>query len=343
MLRGYRIARGWTQAQLAEETTKAAHRDVAGPGPLTQDPRSEWGLSVEAIQRLETGKRQPRQRTISLIATALDLTSEERASLRDAATARSALHNIPLRLKDLIGRAEDLKRLRNLLGANRLICLTGPGGIGKTQLALAVAVQLRSAGIYRDGIWLVDFGGSDRADGALTMLCTALMRFLDVPSMETMEDILGALNAHQALLILDGCDGMNREVASLVGSIVRRCAEVSILATTREPLGVPEEQVLRLAPLSVDSAVNLLLETVRAADVVVRDLDKSSSVADMCRMVDCLPAAIELAAGWLDTLSLSDLQVCLPRLLILPCAACHSGDSTMKNVIDASYRLLTSR
>lgn len=249
----------------------------------------------------------------------------------------------------LIGREVPLRELRDLLARERMVTLVGPGGVGKTRCALEVA---------RDG------GGST---GPAVLLLAPLADPGAVPSalaaalhlQVVRGDVLTACVAHLAagprLLVVDNCEHLIDATRDVVGALLDGCPELTVLATSREPLGLPAEAPYRLPPLPLPlpdgrgslervPAVALFLD--RAARVrpgFAPDADDVALVADVVRRLDGLPLAIELAAGRLSGFSLRDLHDRLDRALDLLTGGRRSGEArhrTLRATVEWSYALL---
>lgn len=245
----------------------------------------------------------------------------------------------------LIGREPQLRALRELLATERLVTLVGPGGVGKTRLALEVARGNGAAAVLR----LAPVTDSAALPHALA---TALN--LKVDRGEVLAACLAVLADHPGLLVVDNCEHLLDGVRDAVDTILTTCPGTTLLATSREPLGLPAEHLYRLAPLALprpgDNAAQvpssaLFLERARRVrpgpPPTEEDLRK---VAGIVRRLDGMPLAIELAAGRLSTFSLTDLQRRLERSLDLLAGGTSSADRrhrTLRATLEWSYELLT--
>jgi len=215
-------------------------------------------------------------------------------------------HNLPARRTRLIGRDALVAELASEARGSRLLTLVGPGGVGKTSVALAVAEDL--AGQF-DQISFVDFSSVDEPSKALLSVSTAL--HLPADAGDALTAILAQLSRGSGFLLLDNCEHVVEDVARLSDALLNSGARVRILTTSREPLNVASERIRRVEPLATppvgvatasDSllfpAVQLFVErAAHTSDYVFVD-DDASAVAEICRSLDGLPLAIELAAGW---------------------------------------------
>ncbi len=237
------------------------------------------------------------------------------AARRQGAAVKRRLHNLPLQLTSFIGRRRELEDVRGALGRTRLLTLTGPGGCGKTRLALEIAEG--AVGDFEDGVWVIELASV--FDPALVVQETAAVLELLVRSSEHAADVLaGQIGDRELMLVVDNCEHLIDACAELAGSLLRACPNLRILATSREPLRVSGEVTWRvpslalpaaaLAPdpdvLDAYAAVRLFGE--RASDVVAGfslDDENAAAVAEICRRLDGMPLAIELAAARIALLS----------------------------------------
>ena len=265
-------------------------------------------------------------------------------------------HNLPFATTRVIGREEIATRLVAQLSRERLVTVVGPGGIGKTTNALAVAEQM--IGAYEHGVWLVDL--APLRDPGLVPSAVATVLGLETRTEDPLPGLVAALRDNQTLLILDNCEHLIDAVADLAAAVLSGAPGVIILATSREPLGIPGERVHRLGPLSSPEpspgltsaqaaafpAVRLFVERVTAIveDFALTDANASQVVA-ICRRLDGLPLAIELAAPHVEVLGLEGLatrlDASLRRLSGARRRAAMPRHRTMQAVIDWSYDLLS--
>jgi len=224
-------------------------------------------------------------------------------------------HNLPLQLTTFVGRGNELAELQRLLAAKRFVTLTAVGGAGKTRLALEVANRALDA--YPDGAWLVDL--TLIKDGHLVArVFGSTLGVHERPRQPIAETVVEHLRGRRLLLVVDNCEHVIADSADLVHAILRSCPGVTVLATSREPLRVSGETVWRVAPLAVpDSrafidlrelthyeAVGLFLDRARlAAPGFEISAENASAVAQLCRRLDGIPLAIELAAARAGSMS----------------------------------------
>ncbi|WP_106401870.1 BTAD domain-containing putative transcriptional regulator [Actinocorallia populi] len=267
--------------------------------------------------------------------------------------------NLPVPLTGLVGRSGAVSEVGARLGTDRLVTLTGPGGVGKTRLALEVAG--RADGSHADGVWLVELAplpaGTTGTTG-LADLVTAVLGVHDSAAQAPLDRLVEALGGRHVLLVLDNCEHVVESAAELAGTLLRAVPGLRILATSREPLCLPGEVVWAVPPLAVPdraeadpaalervAAVRLFVERASAADRgFALDAGTAEPVAVLCRRLDGIPLALELAATRVRALGVHGLVDRLDdRLRLL--ATGHRGtpprQQTLLAVIDWSWELLT--
>ena len=278
--------------------------------------------------------------------------------LPDWATApqppASARHNLPTASTRMVGRQAALEAIRQDLAGTRLLSIVGPGGIGKTTVALAVAEQ--SLGTLRDGVWLVDL--STLRDPGLVANAIATVIGLAAHAVNMSEALSQYLRDKEMLLVLDSCEHVIDGVAACVDRIILTAGKVRVLVTSREPLRLKGERVRRLPGLAVPvetralsasaalsfPAVQLFIEraTDRDESFTLSDAD-APATAEICRRLDGLALAIELAATHVDTLGVSGLLQALDdRFALLENRrGGPERQRTLLATIDWSYTLLS--
>jgi predicted ATPase/DNA-binding CsgD family transcriptional regulator len=263
--------------------------------------------------------------------------------------------NLPVQLSTFIGRDREIGDIRALVESARLVTLTGAGGVGKTRLSLQVTADLldRSG----DGTWLVELAAVTDPDAVAPAISRAL-RLVAQPGRPLLEGLLDALAPQDVLIVLDNCEHLIGGCAETATAILRHCPRVRVLATSREPLGIDGEVIYRVPPLSLprpgDSgppapgsfdAVTLFAERARANGVALTvDEQTGPLVVSVCRQLDGMPLAIELAAARLRSLSLSSLCDRLDqrfRLLTGGSRTARKRQQTLRATVDWSYALLT--
>ncbi|MGW5778739.1 ATP-binding protein [Streptomyces sp. NPDC003863] len=254
---------------------------------------------------------------------------------------------LPARLTSFIGRADELGSLAAVWHGRRLVTLTGPGGVGKTRLAL------EAAGTYEGPVHLAELASvreeSTVGPAVLTALGARETQLWHTPPVTPIDpkDRFAALVEHCAgrrmLLVLDNCEHVVAEAADLAQALLTRCPGVTVLATSREPLGVPGEEVRPLGPLPMDMALRLLGERGAAARPGFAVTEDPEAAEEICRRLDGLPLAIELAAARLRMLSVSQIADRLDdrfRLLTSGARTVLPRQQTLRAVVDWSWDLL---
>jgi predicted ATPase/DNA-binding CsgD family transcriptional regulator len=223
-------------------------------------------------------------------------------------------HNVPFALTSLVGRARELESIEGSLRRDRLVTITGPGGVGKTRLALELA--RRRIGKPADGIWLADLTAIAESQD----VATEVARTLEVLGSRntTARDVLRRYLAdREVLLVLDNCEHVLSDAAELSSSLLTTCRGVRILATSREPLGVPGEAIWRLDPLAPEDARRLFMERARRREPRFEpDQAADAVIAELCERLDRLPLAIELAAARMNVMSPAEVFAGLDRRVV---------------------------
>jgi len=263
-------------------------------------------------------------------------------------------HNLPVPLTSLLGRDLELGELERLLAEVRLISLTGPGGTGKTRLAVECA--RRVAGRYPDGVWLTDLAGISAPElvPAQVMAALGVRQSGDVPVMEALRF---RLRSAELLVVLDNCEHLIDACAQLAADLLGSVPGLRMLATSREPLGVPGEVTYGVPPLGVppesagehalaeSPAVRLFLERASAARAgSSQTAAPIAAVARICRDLDGLPLPIELAAARASVVSVPEIQARLAdkfRFLAYRRPIPGARHQALKAAIDWSHELLT--
>ncbi|MER7011402.1 BTAD domain-containing putative transcriptional regulator [Saccharopolyspora sp. NPDC000359] len=271
-----------------------------------------------------------------------ELAEAHLAVLRDE-PAKRRHSNLRTALTSFVGRERECAQIHERLGAERLVTLVGAGGSGKTRLATAVAAEVAS------DAWLVELAPvADPAGVALAVVEALGLR----GARSTMDRIVEALAATEALLVLDNCEHLVAAVADFTVELLGRCPRVRVLATSREALGIDGEALFAVQPLDLPtsdgaecSSVQLFADRARSArwDFAVTP-DNSAAVAEICRRLDGLPLAIELAAARLRSLTVEQLAARLDdrfRLLTGGNRTALARHRTLRAVVDASWELLT--
>ncbi|MFI9412447.1 ATP-binding protein [Nocardia gamkensis] len=274
-----------------------------------------------------------------------------------AAVGRSGPGNLPLELTSFVGRRTEISEVRNLLSASRLVTLTGSGGVGKTRLALRAASNSRRG--FPEGVWLVEL--ADVSDPALLVeVVAATMGVRDESAERLLEILVGYLSSRQLLLVLDNCEQLVDAVAELAETLLRACPDLRVLATSREPLNVAGEVLLRVSPLTAPDpdrepsmqglarfdAVTLFADRAAAAVAGFElDEDNKAAVAGICARLEGVPLAIELAAARIRTMSPRQILRRLDdryALLTRGSRTAPTRQQTLRWCVDWSYELCTA-
>ncbi|MFJ4850214.1 MULTISPECIES: ATP-binding protein [unclassified Streptomyces] len=213
--------------------------------------------------------------------------------------------NLPSELNHFVGRRHELAEVDRLLGTARMVTLTGVGGVGKTRLALRAASSARGFGA---GVWLAELGAV-RDPGLVDHAVAAALDLTDHTMRGPRAALVGFLAGRELLLVLDCCEGQVDAAADLAEALLRQAPGLKVLATSRQPLGVPGEHVLPVEPLADPrEAVELFAERATAAQPGFRvDAGNRPEVEELCRRLDGIPLALELAAGRLRALSVRQI------------------------------------
>jgi predicted ATPase/class 3 adenylate cyclase len=262
--------------------------------------------------------------------------------------------NLPAQMSSFIGRARELERIASALGQARVLTLTGSGGVGKTRLALQAARQV--APRFGDGTWLCELAAvrdEARVDEAVAVVFSVTAR----AGQSTFEALVEFLRNKELLLILDNCEHLLARTAVLAGVLERSCARLAIMATSREGLGIEGERLIPVLPLSVPGADDDL-EAIARAEAVRLFADRAAAVrpdftvtaqnaaavAAVCRRLDGVPLAIELAAARVPAMTPADLARRLDRSFAVLARGRRGAvdrHQTLRAAIDWSFQLLT--
>lgn len=321
---------------------------------LSQEVLAERaGLSTEAISLLERGRRSPRLTTMRLLADAMTLGEADRSALFGTLTDDPPVGwSTPTPAEPMIGRESELADLSRLLHEPdiRLITVCGPGGVGKTRLSITAAG--REDELFPDGVrWLPV---SSLGDAQLMLTAIAAALGADHGRRRPLDSIVEHVHGSRQLLVVDNADSRADEVADLCRAILADPGEVKILVTSRFQLRVPGELVYALRPLRVPpvgagvdlrayAASRLFLERMSRLDagptgVFRTDASSATAIGRICRRLDGLPLALELAAARTGVLTVSELADALDRSLSI---LSPTRDSSLtEEVVGWSYRLL---
>ncbi len=269
-----------------------------------------------------------------------------------------ASHNLPVQLTSFIGREREVEELTQLIGETRLLTLTGAGGVGKTRLGLEVASQMPDD--FEDGIWLVELGSIFEPE-LVALKISSTFGLRGEGSKTRSETLQEHLEQKALLLVLDNCEHLLQACAELIAGLLLTCPNLRVLASSREPLGVPGEMVYQVHPLSLpdknqssnleelvrSEAVQLFIERARAFQPSFQvDAKLAPAIARVCLLLDGIPLAVELAAARVRILSLPQIAEYLEdslRLLTRGGSTVESRQQTLQASMDWSYGLLNER
>ena len=251
------------------------------------------------------------------------------------------LTNLPTQLTALVGRESALVELASVRREARLLTLIGAGGSGKTRLALEVATQ--AVGTEPDGVWLIELAPLTDG-GSVGPAIGRVLGLVEHPGRSAADSLVEQLAQRQLLLVLDNCEHLVGAVAEVVENLLRGCPGVDILATSREPLGVPGEISWRAPSLILDDAVSLFIGRAREhrPDLLIDDTSRVTA-AQVCTRLDGLPLALELAAAQADALSLTEIASRLEDRFVLLSRGARTAPArqqTLRATVEWSHNLL---
>jgi len=264
--------------------------------------------------------------------------------------------NLPAEPNSFIGRQRDLEELGRLLGDVRALTLCGPGGIGKTRLALRLACDVVPS--FPDGAWLAELGDT-RDPSLVPVRVAAMLGVVEESGWPLAETLAEALRPRRLLLILDTCEHVVDACAALVQQLMAACPGLRVIATSREPLRVRGETVWRVPPLELPApasevtaaelaqheAIRLFTERAAAARPgFTLDAANAPAVAALCRTLDGIPLAIELAAARVGSMSVEQIAARVGdrfQLLATGDRTAPARQQTLRATVDWSYELLT--
>ena len=326
-----------------------------GPERIAQVLRETGWTVSRAAARLGLSRSQLRYRVDKHgLAPDQPAGGTEPAVLADASPARSPVAP-PLPVTSLIGRERELRDIEGLLGVHRVVTLLGTGGVGKTRLALTAGARLRER--YPDGVWFVELSAVPDA-GLVAQAVASTLGLHEEASRPPRELLAAALARRQALLILDNCEHVVEASAELAEALLRACPGLAILATSRERLNIPGESTFPVPSLAVPpeheraperlasaEAVRLFVERARlVAPAFTLTADNAAAIAEVCRRLDGLPLAIELAAARVRLLRVEQIVTRLNDrfgLLTGGSRTVQPRQQTLRAALDWSHDLLS--
>jgi len=323
---------------------RAARVMAAGHGGQILLAESTAGL-LSGVDLVDLGPRRLRD-----LPTAVGVFQVRAAGLHTEFPPLRALDASPGNLRaattSFIGRESEVAELQAAVKAHRLVTLTGVGGVGKTRLAVEVAARLGDE--FPDGVWFFELAAvTDPA--AVPDAVAAVLGITQQPGKSVSESVAAALEGRSRLLVFDNCEHVVDSVADLVEAILAASATVKILATSREGLGVSEEQLWRVPSLDVNSgtesaAVNLFVDRAQSvvSDFSLAQPGEADAVVEICRRLDGIPLAIELAASRMASMTASEVRDRLDHRLRLLVGSRRglSRHQTLRHAVAWSYDLL---
>ncbi|HYL53295.1 MAG TPA: adenylate/guanylate cyclase domain-containing protein, partial [Acidimicrobiia bacterium] len=262
--------------------------------------------------------------------------------------------NLPTQLTSFIGRDEDVKVVEELVREHRLLTLTGVGGVGKTRLAVQVAAEMLPE--FEAGAWLCELAAAEEEDALVDVVATVLGA-RPRSGMSLLESVVEFLRPKELLLVVDNCEHVIDRASELVDAVLSGCPSVRVLATSREGLGIPGEKLSAvrslatpardapLADIAAAAAVQLFVDRAQlAASGFALDSTNAGAVLEICRRLDGIPLAIELAAARVTSMSPGDIAALLDerfRLLTGGRRRAVERHHTLRATVDWSYALLS--
>ena len=347
---------------------------------LTQQALAERvGCSLAAIKKIEGDERRPSRQIAERLADILGVPASQHEAFLEVARGlrpvdqlllarepsipastplqgqESLRHNLPIQLTSFIGREQELAEAKQILANTHLLTLIGPGGTGKTRLALQIAQEVLP--LFTNGVWLVEL--APLSDPALILQAiTSVFELREAPDMPLIEILINYLRAKQLLLILDNCEHLIAACAKLSADLLRVCPQLKIIISSREALGVSGETVYRVPSLSLPDptqvtreaiadyeSIQMFVERARAVQSHFALTDANASyVAPICQRLDGIPLALELAAARVAVFSPEEIASRLDdrfRLLTGGSRTALERHQTLRALIDWSHDLLS--
>jgi len=270
-------------------------------------------------------------------------------------TLDAQLTNLPIELTSFLGREAELAELKDLVGKSRLVTISGAGGLGKTRIALHLAAELIDG--YADGVWLVELAALPDPTLAVGAFAKSV-GIREMPGTPLLQTLTAHLRERHCLIVVDNCEHLITKCARLLQHLLANCPDVTILATSREVLGVPGEQLWRLAPLALpqttgkvsarelmeSEAVRLFVERAWPNQLAPEfDERRAATILLICQRLDGIPLAIELAAARAKVMTVDELLARLDdrfRLLTGGGRTAGPRQQTLRATVDWSHELL---
>lgn len=262
-----------------------------------------------------------------------------RSNFKPLFALKTPPNNLPRQTTSFVGRYDDIARVEALLDQSALVTIVGAGGIGKTRLALEIAVSRLND--LRDGAWFVDLSA---VGDARLIPVTILSALADEPppDVEPLDALLAFLEKRELLLLLDNSEHLVSDVATIVARLIARSPHASVLATSRSPLDISGERIYRLSSLDAAASMELFAERARAANPAFDSESKAGAVRAICERLDGIALAIELAAARVRTMPVDTLASHLELRLLSGGRDRRPRQQTMRALIDWSYDLLSA-
>jgi predicted ATPase/class 3 adenylate cyclase len=307
------------------------------------------GLCDDAFTLVDLGEHRLRDLSRGEHVWQVDLDGERFPALRSLDNIPG---NLPVQLTEFVGRADDVAQVAKALDAHRVVTLTGVGGVGKTRLALQVAAEF--ADRFHHGTWFCDLAPVASPDRVVHAIADALG--IDAGAVDPDEVLASWLRHQRALLVIDNCEHLLDEAARVAEHLLRSCPDIVVLATSREGLGAPGEQIVAVRSLALPAAddgagtvvetesVRLFVDRARSVRADLRLDDATvTAIGDICRRLDGIPLAIELAAARMQSMSAAEIDERLDqrfRLLTRGSRVALGRQHTLQTTVDWSYQLL---
>jgi len=346
-----------------------------GMGLTQQQLAARINYSTVTLKKIEAEERRPSPEVVERLAEVFNIPAEERIQFlrfargdwqsapasesedtpwRDLRTVSRT--NLPFQLSSFVGRSRELKEIASLIFSNRLTTLVGPGGVGKTRLSLKIGEQV--LGDYAHGVWFVEL--APIADPLLVPHAISIAIGLrDEPQRQVIDMLSDYLRGKKILIILDNCEHVLNACAQLTDRLLKQCANLRILATSREALGIIGEAVYQVSSLQLPNMQQFFedfknYESVRLfeerAQLIKTDFSLTAgnvfSIAIICTRLDGMPLAIELAAARVNIFSIEQIAAQLQENFELLTGGSRTAlprHQTLRAAIDWSYDLLSTR
>ena len=371
------------QTALGEHDWRDGHQLRVRIGVHTGSPRVRgrdyWGVDVNYAARLCAAAHGGQVLVSESTAALVDVELEDlgKHAVKDFPSARRIFHlpvdgrssdcfppprtvgtgrtNLPDQVSSFVGRERELEELRGLLAGARVLTLTGAGGVGKTRLALRLGAELLDGS--GDGVWFVDLAPL-REPKLVDAAVAGVLGVAQRPGRPVLETLIEQFADRELLLVLDNCEHLIDATAAVAGGLVEHCRDMSVLATSREPLRIAGEQIYRVPSLSTPAEGVEDLGRLVASEAIALFVERAtqqrpgfaltaengSTIARVCRRLDGIPLAIELAVVRLRSLSVADLDTRLDQRFALLTGGSRTAlprQRTLLALIDWSYQLLS--